>query len=116
MPLFKQGSFGATPFFVKGRAVPIIRKPPIPTESCYNLSVRRHVPFNLEEGDMVPQQQEEQVDRKKRRKRFPWIHLVATSIALLLIILGLILSIRGISQGSTVFTVLGILIGLFQWL
>jgi len=51
-----------------------------------------------------------------RLKPFPWIRFVITIIALLLIAIGTFLSLHGIIQSSTILTILGVVIGLFQWL
>src|SRR5438045_2440447 len=51
-----------------------------------------------------------------RDKRFPWIRIVITIIALLFIVFGILLSLHGIIQSSTILTILGVVIGLFQWL
>src|SRR5258708_5369865 len=60
--------------------------------------------------------QEQQTEASKRRKPFPWVRLVVTALALIIIIVGVIVSLLGSIQGSSVLTVLGIMIGLCQWL
>ncbi len=65
---------------------------------------------------MAPQLQAQQPCGPKRRSLIPWTRLVITAIALLLIAVGVIVSIAGYIPGFMTLTVLGIVIGLFQWL
>src|SRR5947209_5233498 len=74
---------------------------------------------------MATQQQRQQFREPQGRKHFPWMRLIIILIAILLFAAGAIiwiLNIGHVIQGAwsfilpVIFTVLGVLFALFQWL
>jgi NB-ARC domain len=58
----------------------------------------------------------QQRQQGKSNTNVRWIRIGITLVALLFIVIGGIFTIQGSLQGSTILTVLGVAIGLFQWL
>ena len=89
----------------------------IPADSCYNLhSLRRCVPFGMEERSMVPHQREEQAGSPQTTQRHSRIHWTVISIAVIASIAFaftaiLILINEGISHGAITLTILSIIFG-----
>src|SRR5436305_7622129 len=70
----------------------------------------------MEERDMVPQLQEQQPSNSQRPKQHSWMHRIVISVVIIAsmafaIAALLIVKSQGINQGSTILTIISIVVG-----